>query len=83
MRAQSRPYPGAFCHHQRRRLTVWRCRKDEVPYYGQPGHVARRQAGGVHVICGDNHALVLQLVSLDQGPQVPAGEVLTKVGERL
>ncbi|MBI5524073.1 MAG: methionyl-tRNA formyltransferase [Desulfarculus sp.] len=83
VRAQSHPYPGAFSHYHGQQLTIWRCRKDQVPYYGRPGHVARRLADGVQVICGDNRALVLQVVSLGQGPPVAAGEVLTKVGERL
>lgn len=82
VRAQSRPYPGAFTHLDGKRLTVWRARLGPAHFLGTPGQVARTGAEGVVVIAGDHAALVLEEVELD-GQAAPAGEVIRSLQTRL
>jgi methionyl-tRNA formyltransferase len=66
IRAQSRPYPGAFTTYEGRRLVVWRAHLFSSPYYGRPGEVARGPHGEMMVICGDDRALVLDEIQTDE-----------------
>lgn len=52
IRAQSRPYPGAFTYGAHR-ITIWRAREAEKRWYGTPGQVV-----GDHVMCGDGAIVV-------------------------
>jgi methionyl-tRNA formyltransferase len=54
VRAQSRPYPGAFTALDGRRVRVWRTRVVDRTYVGTPGQIVR--AG---VICGDDRLVEL------------------------
>jgi len=65
IRAQSRPYPGAFTTYEGRRLVVWRAHPFASPYYGRPGELARGPQGEMMVVCGDDRALVLDEIQID------------------
>ena len=60
VRAQSRPYPGAFTDHETGRITIWRARSDARQYFGRPGEVVRLDGGGFGVLCGDDHRVVVE-----------------------
>ena len=64
VRAQSRPYPGAYTWLDSRKVVVWRARAGGVPHYGAPGSVVRVSTEGVHVACGDHRPLILESVEV-------------------
>ncbi|MGE0491007.1 MAG: methionyl-tRNA formyltransferase [Vulcanimicrobiota bacterium] len=66
VRAQSRPYPGAFSFYQGRKAIVWRARRFEHPYLGVPGQVLTLKPQ-LLVACGDHRALVLEEMEFEDG----------------
>ena len=68
IRAQSRPYPGAFTWCDGRRLIIWKAHLFSSLYYGRPGEVVRGPAGEMMVIAGDDRALVIDEMQIDDGP---------------
>ena len=82
IRAQSRPYPGTFTWLQGEKLVIWRARREESVYYGTPGQVSKVSADGVHVVCGDNRAVVIETVEQD-GIDMKAHKALKSVSIRL
>lgn len=82
IRAQSRPYPGAFTYAGDTRLTVWRSRREDVTYHATPGQVLRVGRDGVWVGCGDDRPLVVEQVALG-GADCPAADVLASTTLRL
>lgn len=81
MRAQTRPYPGAFAMLDSKKLTVWKASLFPSQYFGAPGQVVGTNGGAATVTCGSG-AVVLHEVQLEGNPACPAGEVL-KFGMRL
>jgi len=68
VRAQTRPYPGAFTFHGDERVVVWRAR--EVQGTGAAGTVLEVRAEGPVVACGEGALLLQELepaLSLDVG----------------
>ncbi len=82
IRAQSKPYPGAFTYLDRKKLTIWRAERCDVTYYGTPGQVARVQPDGVTVICGNCEAIRVTCVGWE-GTDRRASEVLRSIRTRL
>ena len=76
IRAQSAPYPGAFTSCRSRRLTIWKAHPFPAAYCGRPGEVARGPSGEALVICGDERALVIDEMQVDDGKPVSPREVL-------
>ena len=68
IRAQSRPYPGAFTSCDGRRLVIWKAHLFSSLYYGRPGEVVRGPGGETMVISGDDRALVIDEMQIDDGP---------------
>jgi methionyl-tRNA formyltransferase len=84
VRAQSRPYPGAFTLlADGDRLTVWRARPVDARFYGTPGQVAQIRPDGVYVICGDHRPLLVEEVGTKERPALPVGDVLKSLKTRL
>jgi methionyl-tRNA formyltransferase len=68
IRAQTRPYPGAFTRLADGRVVrVWRTALDPRPYLGPPGGVCERHPDRVVVACGEG-ALALLEVTVDGEP---------------
>jgi methionyl-tRNA formyltransferase len=65
VRAQSRPYPGAFTSFEGRRLTIWKAGLFPPAYYGRPGEVVKGPAGEMMVVCGDDRAIVIEEMEFD------------------
>jgi methionyl-tRNA formyltransferase len=82
VRAQSRPYPGAFAMLDGERLTIWRAHHTDTTYYGRPGQVARVAPDGVTVTCGDHRPLILETVGW-RGEEYRASDVIRSVRSRL
>jgi len=82
IRAQSRPYPGAFTILvDGRTLRIWRAEVFPAEYYGVPGVVAQVTPDNAIVTCGDG-ALSLLEVQADDGEPISAKKIL-KYGMRL
>ena len=83
IRAQTHPYPGAFCVlDSNTRLRIWEADEFPFPYFGAPGQVTLKKDDQVVVTCGGGTGLCLKSVQLDnQEVQNPA-DVL-KFGQKL
>ena len=82
IRAQSHPYPGAFTWLEGVRLTIWRARRDSAIHYGTPGQVSMVTPNGVHVVCGDHRAIIVETVERE-GVCEDAAKILKSVSIRL
>ncbi|MBD3233836.1 MAG: hypothetical protein GF315_08950 [candidate division Zixibacteria bacterium] len=65
IRAQSKPYPGAYTIYKGRMLKIWRAKPYDAQYFGTPGQVAWKSKEGVYVVCGDNRVIILENVEFD------------------
>jgi methionyl-tRNA formyltransferase len=59
VRAQTRPYPGAFTYLGAEKLVVWSARPVETAVAGAPGAVVEQRPEGPVVACGGGGALLL------------------------
>ena len=75
VRASSRPYPGAFTHHEHQQVRIWRASVVVQPdrYLAEPGQVLSvdRDSGAVDVACG-RESLRLEEIDVDGQPARPA-----------
>ncbi|MDQ1249997.1 MAG: methionyl-tRNA formyltransferase [Actinomycetota bacterium] len=62
IRAQSDPYPGAFTTLDGLRMTIWECRRVDMPVYGVPGQVLLVLGGNPIIACGDSRGIELLVV---------------------
>ena len=76
VRAQTKPYPGAFTYLGRQRLRLWQATVLAETVHATPGQVTGRTASSVHVACGGGQVLALHAVSLDGGDVVPAPAII-------
>jgi methionyl-tRNA formyltransferase len=65
IRAQSKPYPGSFTYYKNVLIKIWKTEFFENEYYGDPGSIGRISQNGVYVICGDNHALIIKEIEIE------------------
>jgi methionyl-tRNA formyltransferase len=86
VRAQSDPYPNAFCHHGSTRLRITAASVSNGRYGGTPGRIFIREGDGVVVVAGAdarfgrNHGLLVRRVRLDDGTELPATEYFRSMG---
>ena len=73
MRAQTRPYPGAFTYLDDERLTIWRARPVALETPDSAGTVVELRPEGPVVACGEGGLLLEEIE-----PALPLA-----VGERL
>lgn len=72
VRAQTRPYPGAFTTlPDGRTLRIWRTEVDPRSYFGLPGGVAERHDGAVVVTCGEGAVRILDAQIDGEAPSAP------------
>ena len=82
IRAQSDPYPGAFTYLEGQELKIWRAKTFQNPYFGRPGQVARIDSKGVYVICGNDHAVILEEVELSR-KRGKASDIIRSIRSRM
>jgi len=73
VRAQTRPYPGAFTFRGDERLVVWRAREVGGAGYAAAGTVVEVREAGPVVTCGEGALLLEELeptVRLDVGDRL-------------
>lgn len=68
VRAQSMPYPGAFTFLGDAKVTIWKARPTNTPFFGAVGQVVQTKADGICAVCGDQRPLVLELVQIEDDP---------------
>jgi len=84
VRAQTRPYPGAFTQlPDGRRLTVWRSAIDAKRHYAPPGAVVAVEGSTVVVACGLDSALRVLACSLDGQPDAAPASLIGSLRARL
>jgi methionyl-tRNA formyltransferase len=59
VRAQTRPYPGAFTMVGSEPVRIWKSRVVAKPYFGTPGQVLERRGGEILIACGGDSALAV------------------------
>lgn len=59
VRAQSKPYPGAFSPLNGEFVRIWRATALEIPYYGVPGQIMSFDSGEPVIACGKGTGLRL------------------------
>jgi methionyl-tRNA formyltransferase len=67
VRAQTRPYPGAFTYLGNERIVVWRARPVELEASAPAGTVLEEREEGPVVACGEG-ALLLEEIESPAGP---------------
>ena len=85
VRASSEPFAGAFAQIKGEILRVWRAKPVDLGYkwLGMPGQIAAiRKDGTIAVLCGQG-ALLIELVSLDNGERLLPNELIRSIRERL
>jgi len=82
VRAQTRPYPGAFTTVNGRKLTVWAAEETGVTYYSTPGQVVGFRDEGTLIGCGDSRCLLLTRVEVE-GEECTPRSVLGSLKLRL
>ncbi len=75
IRAQTKPYPGAFTWLQNEPLKIWQAELLEEQEPGEPGALASPPKGEWRVTCGDGRSVRLRVVEW-QGHEGEAGQVL-------
>ena len=86
VRAQSDPYPNAFCYHGQTRLRITKAAVSANRYGGTPGRIFIKEGDGVAIVAGAdarfgrNHALLVRRVRLDDGTELPAPEYFRRMG---
>ena len=86
VRAQSDPYPNAFCYHGSTRLRVVEAAVSVNRYGGTPGRIFIREGDGVAIVAGAdarfgrNNALLVRRVRLDDGTELGALDHFRRMG---
>jgi len=91
IRASTHPYPGAHCtlvgsDGSQRSLKVWKATLVDTPkpYAGSiAGRIVQCTKGGPVTVLTTDGQLQLDVVSLGEGPDVPAGDVISRVSDTL
>lgn len=82
VRAQSRPYPGAFTTVGDLKVIVWKADEDPREWCGVPGQVLARENSHVVVACGGYTAVQLSQVEIE-GESVHPFKAFPSIGLRL
>ncbi|RLK59774.1 methionyl-tRNA formyltransferase [Actinokineospora cianjurensis] len=86
VRAQSAPYPSAFCFHRGKRLEIVAAQVSTAKYGGTPGRVFYREGDGVAIVAGPearrgrNHALLVTRVRTEDGTELAAHDYFKHMG---
>jgi methionyl-tRNA formyltransferase len=83
IRAQSKPYPGAFTYLAGKKITIWKAHIERSEDRYQPGDLVKLSKNSIFEIgfyCKDNRVLVVDEASIDNGFDVfQRPEIYTKI----
>lgn len=76
VRAQTRPYPGAFTFLGAEKVTIWKSAPATISsaHDFAPGTIVLDSADGFKVICADGHLLKIKEIGLAENPTMSAAE---------
>ncbi|OLR89804.1 methionyl-tRNA formyltransferase [Actinokineospora bangkokensis] len=86
VRAQSAPYPSAFCFHRGERLEIVTAEVSREVYGGTPGRIFYREGDGVAIVAGAqarrgrSKALLVKSVRTPEGEELSAEKYFTHMG---
>jgi methionyl-tRNA formyltransferase len=86
VRAQSAPYPAAFCYHGKERLEILSASVSPGLYGGTPGRIFYREGTGVAIVAGAdarrgrNRGFVIARLRTADGRELAGTEYFTKMG---
>lgn len=63
IRAQSKPYPGAYSFYKEQKLIFWDVVLNKTTYYGTPGQIVKISNKGIDIICGDNKTITVKKIN--------------------
>ena len=63
IRAQSKPYPGAYSFYKEQKLIFWDVVLNNTTYYGTPGQIVKISNKGIDIICGDNKTITVKKIN--------------------
>jgi methionyl-tRNA formyltransferase len=64
IRAQSKPYPGAYSFYKEQKLIFWDVVLNKTTYYGTPGQIVKISNKGIDIICGDNKTITVKKLTI-------------------
>ncbi|RMG23778.1 MAG: methionyl-tRNA formyltransferase [Methanobacteriota archaeon] len=80
IRALQFPYPGAFVFFNGYKVYIVKSRVFSQRYYGVPGQIARfDEDGSAYVVCGDNRAIIIDYVRLNDNKLFRPKEIFRSV----
>lgn len=83
IRAQSKPYPGAFTYlPDGRKLTIWVATEEQVLFYGAPGGVVSVNSDYVVVACAEGAIRVIE-IEVDGQKECSPSQILKSMKTRL
>lgn len=84
IRAQSRPYPGAFTTYKGERITIWRSEVFPYPIQGMPGQIGfiDNENDQIVIVCGKNTGLRVFDLETEEGI-VPAIRVIKSLNYKM
>jgi methionyl-tRNA formyltransferase len=82
IRAQSRPYPGAFTYYRGEKVVIWQAQLVDMEFHATPGQVAMKDASGVFIVCGDMRPVYVESVDVG-GQEMPARKAFRSIREIL
>lgn len=83
IRAQSRPYPGAYSYYQGRKIIIWSSTVFAYSIQGFPGQIGliNNKEGYIVIVCGDNTGLVVN--EIEEDGVLKKATVIKSLTERL
>lgn len=84
VRAQSRPYPGAYTYYRGEKYRIWRADVFEYPVYGSPGQIVLMADRKVIIACGENTGLVVsELEKVDSDEKIDAVDLINTLNFKM
>ena len=84
IKAQSKPYPGAFTTYKGKKITIWRADKFLYPIQGTPGQVGLidKENNEVIVVCGNNTGIIIKKIEIE-GKEMMVTDYIKSLSDRL
>ena len=76
IRAQSKPYSGAYTFYNEKKITIWESKIFPYIIQGKPGQIGLiNQSDNVVVVCGNSSGLILEKIEID-GIESPVTDII-------
>lgn len=84
IRAQSKPYPGAFTYYKKRKIIIWKSKIFPHMIQGSPGQIGiiDTASKSVVVVCGENSGIVLEQIE-KEGKEISVMDEVKSLSHRM